>query len=336
MKLKLGTWLPNFAYELDDGIDHAERLKNWIVRSEELGFESIWVTDHLLRARNMYARTWLEPMSSLAYAAALTKKALLGPGVLLLPLRNPVLLAKEIATIQSLSNGRYVFGVGTGWFDKEFEAVGTRKSERGRRTDEVMEIVTRLLSGETLTYQGKFYQLNEVQIEPSPVKTPVWVGGGSQVAHQDSVEKPVLNPGVARRIARSDGWFVRPTAEPHQMADDWQQLQQYFEEAGRDPDEIEIVHGQLMYLTEEDNHEKAVQLQYEAAEKILGTSRPRELLEKSYLFGTIDEIVENVRARVSAVRVSHMIFHPFTDDPEQLELWGRELMPRLKDIEVKR
>jgi probable F420-dependent oxidoreductase len=290
----------------------------------------------LLRARDMYARTWLEPMTSLAYAAALTTKALLGPGVLLLPLRNPVILAKEIATLQSISNGRFIWGVGTGWFEKEFEAVGTKKTERGRRTDEVLEIVTRLLSGEILTYQGKFYRLNEVHIEPSPVKTPVWVGGGSQVAHKDSVEKPALNPGVARRIARSDGWFIRPTSEPHQITDDWLQLQPYFEEIERDPSELEIVHGQLMFLTEEDNHDKAVQLQYQAAEKILGTSRPRDLLEKSYLFGTIDEIVENVKARVSAVRVSHMIFHPFTDDPDQLELWGRELVPRLMEIEVQR
>lgn len=334
MKMKVGTWLPNFAYD-EDGIEHTARLKYWIQRSEELGFDSIWVTDHLLRARNMYARTWLEPLSSLAFAAALTKNALLGPGVLLLPLRNPVLLAKELATIQKLSSGRFILGVGTGWYPNEFEAVGAHKSERGKRTDEVLEIVRRLAAGETLTYEGKFYRFNEVQIEPSPVKIPVWVGGGSQVAHPDSVEKPQLNPRVARRIARADGWFSRPTSSPDQIIADWEELKPYIHEAGRNPSEIEIAHGQLLYLTEEDDHDQAVELQHQAAEKILGTSRPRELLEQSYLFGTTDEIVQNCRQRAAA-GVSHFIFHPFTDEPEQLELWGRDLLPKLKSFEVQR
>ncbi|OJX48134.1 MAG: hypothetical protein BGO78_12735 [Chloroflexi bacterium 44-23] len=332
MKMKVGTWLPNFAYG-DDGIDHSERLRHWIVRSEELGFDSIWVTDHLLRARNMYARTWLEPMSSLAFAAGLTKKVLLGPGVLLLPLRNPVLLAKEVASIQQMSKGRFVLGAGTGWFPKEFEAVGAKKSERGRRTDEVLEIVSRLLAGETLTFKGEFYNLDEVNIEPSPIKVPIWVGGGSQAENPNSVEKPILNKKVANRIAKADGWFIRPTALPEQILSDWKEIKQLMLSMGKNPDNMEIVHGQLMYMTEETNRQKALEIQFEAAENILGKSRPRDLLEQTYLFGTIDEIIENCRRRIEG-GVSHFIFHPFTDDPEQLELWGRELLPQIKEFDV--
>jgi probable F420-dependent oxidoreductase len=336
MQMKVGTWLPNFGYQDDDGIDHEARLKHWIVRSEQLGLDSIFVTDHLLRARNMYRRTWLEPMTSLAYAAALTSKPLLGPGVLLLPLRNPVMLAKMCATLQKLSNGRFVLGAGTGWFPQEFEAVGTRKSERGRRTDEVLEIVTRLCAGEELTYNSEFYHIDAVQIEPSPVKLPVWVGGGSQVAHHDSVEKPRLHPNVARRIARfADGWFSRPTAQANQIKDDWEQLQPYFEEAGRNPDQVEIVHGQLIHVTDERNRAKALEIQHQAAWDVLGSGRPRELLEQTYMFGTIDEIVENLINR-SAAGIQHIVLHPFTDDPAQLELWAETLIPRLRAIEVQR
>jgi len=115
VRLKVGTYLPNFAYG-DDGIDHRARLRHWIMRAEELGFDSIWVTDHLLRAWDMYAVTWLEPMASLCFAAAITERVQLGPGVLLLPLRNPVILAKEVATLQNLSAGRFIFGVGTGHY----------------------------------------------------------------------------------------------------------------------------------------------------------------------------------------------------------------------------
>lgn len=335
-KLKVGTWLPNFGYEDDDGIDHVERLKHWIIRSEEIGLDSIFVTDHLLRARDMYRRTWLEPLTGLAFAASLTTRPLLGPGVLLLPLRNPVLLAKECVSLQKLSGGRFVLGVGTGWFPQEFEAVGTKKVERGQRTDEVLEIVTRLAAGEVLTYQGDFYEVDEVQIEPSPVSMPVWVGGGSQAAHKDSVEKPRMHPNVARRIAQyADGWFTRPTATPDQIVDDWQQLQPYFEEAGRDPEQVEIIHGQWLHLVEEEDHDRALELQHEAAVDILGTGRPRDLIEKTYMFGTTEELFREIKGRAEA-GISHFIFHPYTDDPAQLELWARDFVPRLKEIEVKR
>lgn len=332
--MKVGTWLPNFGYQDNDGIDHAARLKHWIIRSEEIGLDSIFVTDHLLRARDMYARTWLEPLTSLAYAAALTENALIGPGVLLLPLRNPVMLAKECVTLQKLSNGRFVLGVGTGWYEKEFEALGTYKSERGRRTDEVLEIATRLAVGEILTYKGEFYEINEVQIEPSPVKLPVWVGGGSQAAHKDSVEKPRLHPNVGLRIAKyADAWFSRPTALAHQIVDDWKQLKPYFEKVGRDQSQVEIVHGQLIHLTQESDHDKAVEIQHQVAKDVLGTGRSRDLLEQTYMFGTIDEIMDNLRERAKA-GISHFIFHPWTDDPDQLDLWAQELIPSVREIEV--
>jgi probable F420-dependent oxidoreductase len=332
MKLKVGTYLPNFAYG-DDGIDHAARLRNWIVRSEELGLASIWVTDHLLRARNMYAQTWLEPLSSLAFAAALTRSVLLGPSVLLLPLRQPVVLAKTLASIQRLAGGRLVLGVGTGWFERELRATGAALAERGRRTDEVLDLVRRLVSGEAVTHRGQFYELADVLVEPSPVALPIWVGGGSQADHPDSVEKPRLNPNVARRIARSDGWFSRPSALPDQIAHDWTELQPYFDEAGRRPEDVTIAHGQWVFLTEEDRHDRAVARQHAAAEAINGTHRPRELVERTYLFGTLDEIVEACRVR-AAIGVQHLVLHPYTDDPDQLEFWGRELLPRLQSLEV--
>jgi probable F420-dependent oxidoreductase len=332
LKLKLGTYLPNFAYG-DDGIDHAARLRHWIVRSEELGFESIWVTDHLLRARNMYARTWLEPLSTLAFAAALTRSALLGPSVLLLPLRQPVILAKTLASLQRLAGGRLVLGVGTGWFEPELRATGAALAERGRRTDEVLALLRRLLSGESVSHRGQFYDVSDVLIEPSPVALPVWVGGGSQADHPDSVEKPRLNPNVARRIARSDGWFTRPSALPEQIVHDWVQLQPYLEAEGRRPEEIAIAHGQWVFLTEEDRRDRAVALQHAAAEAINGTYRPRDLVERTYLFGTLDEIVEACRVRAQ-IGVQHLVLHPYTDDPDQLELWGRELLPRLRELEV--
>lgn len=333
-KLKVGIYLPSFAYP-EDGIDHAERLRTWIVRAEEVGFDSLWVTDHMLRAHEMYARPWLEPLVTLAFAASLTRRVLLGPGVLLLPLRQPVMLAKELASLQALARGRFVLGAGTGWSPAEFAAVGAKRSERGRRTDETLGIVHRLLRGEKVTYQGAFVSLEDLEIEPSPVQMPVWIGGGSQAADEHSVEKPVMHPQVARRIANADGWFTRPSATPEDIVNDWQQLQPYLSEAGRSSDSLIIGHGQWLHLTEEDNHDRALEIQHRVATEIVSSHRPPELLERYYLFGTLDEVVATCRTRAE-IGVEHLIIHPYTDDPAQLELWGSALLPRLKALEVTR
>ncbi|MET0318229.1 MAG: TIGR03619 family F420-dependent LLM class oxidoreductase [Rhodococcus fascians] len=332
--LKVGIYLPSFGYS-EDGIDHAQRLRDWCVRAEQLGFDSIWVTDHMLRARNMYAYTWLEPLTTLAFAAAVTKTITLGTGVLLLPLRQPVLLAKTMASIQQMSNNRFILGAGTGWYPKEMHAMGVQPKERGARTDEVLDIARRLMSGEELTYSGKFYDLENVHVEPSPTPLPVWVGGGSQVSGEQSVEKPVLHPRVRDRIVNSDGWFSRPSAQPAQVADDWKLVAHALEDAGRNPDEMIIAHGQWLHLTEEDTPRAARRIQHRFAAEVLGDGRDEELLERSYMFGTLDEVVAQVQARVD-VGVEHLIIHPYTDDPAQLELWGSELLPRLKSMQVSR
>ena len=95
----------------------------------------------------MFYRTpWLDPIVSLTYASAVTTRVRLGTSTLVMPTRHPVLLAKELSTLQALSRDRFILGVGTGWDEREFEAVGMRKSERGARTDEAVELVRRLLA----------------------------------------------------------------------------------------------------------------------------------------------------------------------------------------------
>ena len=126
----------------------------------------------------LYGNAWLEPLNSLAFAAALTKKVKIATGILVLPVRHPVVLAKEISTLCHLSENRYMFGVGPGWYAREYEVTGSRIEERGRRTDEIIEAVTLLLTRPNASYQGKYYQFNDVTIEPRPPKMPaIWVSG---------------------------------------------------------------------------------------------------------------------------------------------------------------
>jgi probable F420-dependent oxidoreductase len=325
--LKVGIYLPSFAYKRDE-IDHVGRLHRWVTLAEKLGFDSLWVTDHLLRAEAMYATSWLEPLSTLAFASSITHSVQLGTGVLLLPYRHPVLLAKELATIQQLSSGRLILGVGTGWSPDEMRAMGTSVSVRGRRTDEVLSATRALLTGERVTHRGSFFEFDDVVIDPASQSVPIWVGGGSQVAHEASVERPILAPAVARRIASSDGWFIRPTASPEQILADWELLRPYIADAGRRPEDLVIAHGQWLHLTTESDPAKARAIQHRYARGVVSGQRPPALLEEYYLFGTLDEILEGCQRR-ARVGVEYLIIHPYTDEVEQLELWGEELLPAL-------
>src|SRR6185312_16797555 len=178
---RFGVFLPSYVWE-GDGAERARGIKEFARTVEDLGFDSLFITDHLLVGKRFYSVNWLEPILSLAVAAGVTERVRLGTSILIMPLRNPVLLAKELATLQFLSDDRVILGAGVGWNDTEYEAVGVHKSERGKRTDEMLEIMMPLLQGETVTHHGTFYDLDEVFIEPRAAERPLlWIGGGSQL-----------------------------------------------------------------------------------------------------------------------------------------------------------
>ena len=141
----VGVFLPTFTGA--SGRTGTE-LAAFARRAEDLGFDSVWATDHLLHQSRFYAVPWLDPIVSLTYVAATTSRLRLGTSVLVLPTRHPVVLAKEIATLQALADERYILGVGTGWDDREFQAVGQSRADRGGRTDESIAIISRLLAGQ--------------------------------------------------------------------------------------------------------------------------------------------------------------------------------------------
>ena len=193
----VGLFLPTFAAA---GGRTGEELAAFARRAEDLGFDSVWATDHLLHQSRFYAVPWLDPIVSLTYVAAATSRLRLGTSVLVLPTRQPVVLAKQIATLQALADERYILGVGTGWDDREFQAVGQRRAERGGRTDESIAILRRLLAGESVTYEGRFYQLRNVAVGPA-MRSPLrlWTAGGRQLPHAASPERPVPNRRATQR-----------------------------------------------------------------------------------------------------------------------------------------
>lgn len=326
---RFGVFLPSYIWE-GDGPERARGIRQFAREVEDLGFDSLFITDHLFAARRFYSVSFLEPLSALAVAAGATERVRLGTSILIMPLRHPVLLAKELATLQFLSENRMILGAGVGWNEDEYAAMGVKKAERGARTDEMLDIMIPLLEGETVSYDGRFYSIDEVSIEPRSAQRPeIWIGGGSQLADPKSPDLPRFVESVKARVLRTDGWIPRPTCPPEDIARDWAELQEYYRAHGRDPAECVVAHENFMHLVLTNDPARAREEQHRAFLKVMSSERGPKYLETVYLFGTPDEIVAALQARVDA-GVEYFMLHTMTPDPGQLRDWIDEIIPNVK------
>lgn len=323
--MKLGVFLP--TYLIPGEREHAGQIRRFAVRAEELGFDSLFVTDHLLTAGRFYRVSWLEPLTTLAHAAAVTERIRLGTSILVLPTRQPVVLAKEIASLQHLSGGRFVFGVGVGWYEPEFEAVGGKRRERGRRTDEVLDATLELLSRPGVSFDGRFYRFTDATIEPLTTVPPVWVAGGRQHVHETSPERPVMALPVLARICRREGWIARPTATPDQIAIDLEEIDAELAARGttRAAHAFTVAHENFCWLSERSERSAAVDEQRQHMLRVLSTERPWDYIESVYLTGTIEDVQARVQQRIDA-GVEYLILHTMTADLHQLELFATHIL----------
>ncbi|GIS90035.1 MAG: hypothetical protein CM1200mP20_00760 [Pseudomonadota bacterium] len=133
-----------------------------------MGYDSLTVGDHLLTAPGLYGGSWLDPLMVLACARVRPKSFPLGTNILVVPIRHPVLLAKELATLDHMSGGRFFFGVGPGWNEPEFTSRGISMRERGRRTDEILDAVKLLLTEENVSFSGKFFSVRRRHHRATP------------------------------------------------------------------------------------------------------------------------------------------------------------------------
>jgi probable F420-dependent oxidoreductase len=319
--VKFGVFLPSFL-QRDARHDHPARLRAFARHAEELGFDSLWITDHVVTARRFYSVSWLDSLMTLAHVAAVTERVRLGTSILILPLRQPAVLAKELATLHHLSEGRYVYGIGTGWYGPEFEACGVHKVERGARTDEVLEATLALFRGPDVSYRGRYYALDEVTVEPHlDPPPPVWVAGGSQLAHEASPERPAMHPNVLRRIATSDGWIARPTCPPHLIASDLKLI----DDARNDDRPFTVAHENFTWIEERGTADEVAAIQQQRFAEVVSDERPWDYIDAVYLPGTIDAIQAKVQARVDA-GVEYLMLHTLTPDLEQLDLIAHHLV----------
>jgi alkanesulfonate monooxygenase SsuD/methylene tetrahydromethanopterin reductase-like flavin-dependent oxidoreductase (luciferase family) len=328
--IEIGVFLPTFVY---DGGRTGREITTFATHAEELGFASLWATDHLLHDSLFYAVPWLEPLMALTHAAAVTERVDLGTSVLVMPTRPPVLLAKQISTLQALSGERFILGAGTGWDEREFVVAGTEKRYRGIETDEGIEIVTELLSGRAVDFSGRRIQLDQVSIAPKmETRLRLWVGGGRQVAHSNSPERPVMPQRVLERIGRADGWIARPTATPEQIRLDLGDIATHLDDVGRDLSDITLAHENFIHLAPTDDPAEARAEQQRAFTRVMGERRPFEYFEQVYLTGTTDEIIAKIDQRIEA-GIRYFIFHTLEPSVRQLDLWAETLLPHIRGAE---
>jgi alkanesulfonate monooxygenase SsuD/methylene tetrahydromethanopterin reductase-like flavin-dependent oxidoreductase (luciferase family) len=196
--------------------------------------------------------------------------------------------------------------------------------------DEVLEMLRALLARPNVSHRGEFYSFEDVTIDPRPARMPaIWIGGGSQLASERSPELPRFAETVKARVTRSDGWIPRPTSPPEQIASDWLEPQAYLRDHGRDPAGLEVVHENFLHFVDSGDRERVLREQHAAYSRVMSEARGDEYLESVYLFGTPDEVVAKLQARVDA-GVRYFVLHTLTPDPAQLEDLLRHIIPHVR------
>jgi probable F420-dependent oxidoreductase len=324
--MRFGLRLPSYAWP-DATYEQVRRLGGYARHAEEVGFDSLWVIEHLLVSPALYAVAWHDPLAVLAHVAAVTERIRLGTAILVLPLRHPAIVAREVITLDYLSGGRFILGVGTGWEEQEFATVGVPLKERGARLDEGLEVIRRLLTEDSVTHHGRFYTLDEVSMAPRPARMPeIWIAGGSLGHAPETPDKPFIAPRVLARIARADGWMSRSSGSDAGMVKaDWVAVQEHLRSIGRDPATLTFAHTQFVHISEEPTRERAIAEQGPHFARVMGDHRTFEDLAASYLLGAIDDIQRRI-ADLAAVGLQELIITPVTDDPRQLDLLAQHVV----------
>jgi probable F420-dependent oxidoreductase len=230
--MKLAVEFPSVAYR--EGPEAVARLARAI---EDIGYDELDMFDHVVmgfplegRAPALYPANMpiLEAFMTLAYVAAVTRRIRLGTEVLVLPQRQPVLVAKQVATLDTLSGGRVRLGIGVGWQASEYEALGEEFGTRGRRMDEALELLRACWRQPSIDFAGKHYQVRAMGMEPKPPQgagLPLWIGGNSEAAY--------------RRVgAYGDGWLGSRVTDAASASQAIESIRRHAVAAGRDPARI--------------------------------------------------------------------------------------------------
>ncbi len=291
-----------------------EGLLAYAKRAEDLGFESVWVWDHILLGVEP-AFPVLDSLSVLTAIAARTERIKLGTSVLVLPLRNPVVTAKVLTTLDRISNGRLILGTAAGWYKREFDAIGVPFEQRGAIFERNLDLLLRLWTDHSVTAEVDNLNLRNATLLPKPVQTP---------------RPPVLIGGyvdrVLRRVARlGDGWLTY-FYTPEAFKKSWNKILAYASEYGRDPSQLTATNELAIYVGPS-RHEAAEPMsQWLNAEWDVSSGSDSTM--EHAICGTPDECAAQLRPHLDS-GVERLVLIPYRYEPEQVELIASQVLPKL-------
>ena len=220
-------------------------------KAEESGFDALFVNDHVIvddSARNDLWRNVYDPLMVLSYMAARTSRVMLGTSVLIMPYRNPIVTAKMIATLDQMSGGRAIAGVGAGWNEAEYDALGVPYRERGARTNEYLRLWQACWEPGPTTFHGRFFSFDNMHVNPKPVQhphPPIWIGGSSHASlrrggplcrcvatHAHATDGPDQQTGLSARCLCRGGERGR-ASDAHELPGQFQQHYRQFQRRRR-------------------------------------------------------------------------------------------------------
>jgi len=301
-----GVWLPT--------IDELRRL---VALADGSGYDSLWVGDHI-----SFHIAILDPLLQLAQAAVMSRRLILGTDVFLVPLRHPTPVAKQVATLDHLTEGRFIFGVGVGGeFAKEFEACGVPVAERGARLDESIAVMRKLWSGKPATHDGRFFKFEGVTMQPPPRQPggpPIWCGGRQDAA--------------LRRIGRTtDGWMSY-VITPEMFRSGLEKIAAAAAQAGRVFDRgFGTAH--LLFTCVDDTYEKALDKATVSLSQRYGMDF-RKAAQRYCALGPPHRVAETI-LRFHEAGVRHVILDfvgPYEERDRQIERFAAEAMPLLAGL----
>jgi probable F420-dependent oxidoreductase len=294
-----------------------EDLREVVTLVDASGYDSLWCGDHI-----SFPMAILDPFLQLAQAAVVSRRLTFGTSVYLLPLRHPVPVAKQVASLDHLTDGRFIFGVGVGGeFAREYEACGVPIKERGPRLSEAIPLLRKLWSGEPVTHEGRYYpSFDNVPMQPparQPGGPPIWCGGRSDAA-------------LARAGRLADGWIAY-VVTPEMYKAGLEKIAAAAKAAGRAGARFGT--GHLLFTRLDDSYDKAL----DAA--VLSLSHRyamdfRKPAERYAALGTPEQIARRIRDFHTA-GVRHLIFDlvgPYEERNSQIERIAREVFPLLADL----
>jgi probable F420-dependent oxidoreductase len=305
--LPCGIELPQVFF---DGPVDMEHIRKFSIRAETLGYDSLWLQERAIGDFIM-----LEPVTLLSYVAAITTKLKLGTSVILLTLRNPIQLAKAYATLDCMSHGRAVLGVGLGGghLGSHEDVFGYTREGRVTRFTESVQIMKLLWSEPKASFQGRYWNFKDISMEPKPIQKPhlpIWFGG-----HHENALK--------RAVKYGNGWMGAGSSSSDAFVRESAQIRRFLDEAKRDP--ATFGYGKRVYLAVDND-------------KARGEKRIREWFSKRYnnadlgprvsIWGSSAECTEKIQLIVRA-GAQHIVFNPMFDEMEHLEICAREIMPNL-------